>query len=237
MKNIFDILNEMDGSSTPGNTMGMGNPAPPTETQPGSEPLCPTCKKKKKKVVKESVLGNDFDANADDTVKLQWVKDHAIGWDNSLDDQLYIKEGLIHFNNLLRLRITEDMPDAIQFGGIYVLDYALVKGCSKRVKINLPLDSHEVSITNFSNDKIESINITAGKKPWVNQMKFNGIIEHIDFPRDLKVGWLYMRDIHGLKLEGMSFPLCERMELCRKAAASYIVDKFKIKATKEFLLN
>lgn len=237
MKSIHDILTEMDGSTTPLNTTGMGNPMPPTETQPGSEPFCPTCKKKKKKVVKESVLDNNFDANADDLVKIQWVKDNSINWDPALDNQLHIEDGLIYFDNLIRLRITGDMPDGIQFGNVYIIDYALVKGCPKNVKINLPKEATEVTITNFTAADIDSVKISADKKSWIERMTFNGSIKHIDFPKDLKVNWLYMRDLSNLELENMSFPVCSRLELSRKAAENYLVKKLKIHALKEFTLS
>ena len=47
MKSLIDIIKE-EGVATPLNTMGVGNPVPPTEGEPGSEPICTNCKKKKK---------------------------------------------------------------------------------------------------------------------------------------------------------------------------------------------
>lgn len=58
MKNIIDYIREMEGMATPLNTMGMGNPMPPANGEPGSEPVIPgkipaskekDYKKKKKK--------------------------------------------------------------------------------------------------------------------------------------------------------------------------------------------
>ena len=61
MKSINDILQEMDGGimTTPGNTTGMGNPMPPTNEAPGTEPITSIGKitgekgvrKKKKKII------------------------------------------------------------------------------------------------------------------------------------------------------------------------------------------
>lgn len=50
MKPLKQYL-ECDGGAvaTPGNTMGMGNPMPPTDSVPGSEPLV-TAKAKKEKI-------------------------------------------------------------------------------------------------------------------------------------------------------------------------------------------
>jgi hypothetical protein len=62
MKNLYDIYEDGIGAiaSTPGNTVGMGNPMLPTAEEPGTEPLTGVagkCKcKKKKKQVKEGLL-------------------------------------------------------------------------------------------------------------------------------------------------------------------------------------
>ena len=63
MKNLYDIYEDGAGigaiASTPANTVGMGNPMLPTAEEPGTEPLAPTAKpKKKKKQVKEGILDN-----------------------------------------------------------------------------------------------------------------------------------------------------------------------------------
>lgn len=46
MKSLYQCISEE--MATPGNTMGMGNPMAPTETQPGTEPIAPINSKKKK---------------------------------------------------------------------------------------------------------------------------------------------------------------------------------------------
>lgn len=59
MKNIYDIYEDGAIASTPGNTVGMGNPTPPTTEEPGTEPLHTSAKiKKKKKQVKEGLLSD-----------------------------------------------------------------------------------------------------------------------------------------------------------------------------------
>ena len=52
MKHLIDILIEMEGVATPGNTMGMGNPMMPTDSTPGTEPLIGTAKVKREKIKK-----------------------------------------------------------------------------------------------------------------------------------------------------------------------------------------
>lgn len=83
---IYDIYNTMNEEccATPGNTMGMGNPMPATDTQPGSEPLVPTAKtktekkqKRKKDTVKEGILDNMETslANGDNLMEIiEWYK-------------------------------------------------------------------------------------------------------------------------------------------------------------------
>ena len=46
MKNLIDFIEDC---TTPGNTLGMGNPCTPTEDSPGSEPLTAKCKKERNK--------------------------------------------------------------------------------------------------------------------------------------------------------------------------------------------
>ena len=52
MKNLKIYLEDAGLAATPANTMGLGNPMPPTEGQPGSEPMVPTAKSKKEKCKK-----------------------------------------------------------------------------------------------------------------------------------------------------------------------------------------
>ena len=51
MKNLYDIYEDGAIASTPGNTVGMGNPMLPTTEENGTEPLVTAkCKKDKKKL-------------------------------------------------------------------------------------------------------------------------------------------------------------------------------------------
>ena len=64
MKDLYDIYEDGILTTTPRNTMGMGNPTPPTDGEVGSEPMCGNgkCKKeKRKKKVEESVLTKTSD--------------------------------------------------------------------------------------------------------------------------------------------------------------------------------
>ena len=53
MKNLYDIYEDGAITSTPGNTVGMGNPMLPTAEEPGTESLVTAkCEKDKKKCKK-----------------------------------------------------------------------------------------------------------------------------------------------------------------------------------------
>lgn len=94
MKNILDILQEMEGCSTPGDTMGIGNPLPAEEGSLGSEPICAKCKKEKpkKKKIRESLL----DADLEDTVLGKLVKEWLVKyahWDPKFIDSEWDIDG------------------------------------------------------------------------------------------------------------------------------------------------
>lgn len=71
MKNITDIYEEGECCSTPGNTLGMGNPMPAgVNGENGTEPLSPTAKaKKQKKKLHEGILSDvDTTINTNDNI-------------------------------------------------------------------------------------------------------------------------------------------------------------------------
>ena len=87
MKNIIDIYDDVSVTAGPGNTLGLGNPMAPTDTEAGSEPLTP-CKKKEckgkkkaKKIIEASILGDIEDTiqAGDDIVEFaQWFLEATI---------------------------------------------------------------------------------------------------------------------------------------------------------------
>ena len=96
MKNIADIYNEnAEIVATPANTMGMGNPMAPTDTENGSEPLVAKCKKdnkkKCKKCVKEGLLSGQANTlkGGDDLIKfVQWFVDQYVAEERVVDPEL-----------------------------------------------------------------------------------------------------------------------------------------------------
>lgn len=86
MKNIIDFYEDVSIMAGPGNTLGLGNPMAPTDTEVGSEPLTPCAKKqckgkkKAKKIIEASILGDIEDTikAGDDVVEFaQWFIDSA----------------------------------------------------------------------------------------------------------------------------------------------------------------
>jgi hypothetical protein len=86
MKNIIDIYDDVSVTAGPGNTLGLGNPMAPTDTEVGSEPLTPCAKKqckgkkKAKKIIEASILGDIEDTiqAGDDVVEFaQWFLEAA----------------------------------------------------------------------------------------------------------------------------------------------------------------
>lgn len=72
MKSLFDIYEDGCINSTPSNTIGMGNPMPPTAEAPGSEPLvgkCKTQRKKKHKVCEEPAVKEGLLSGMEDTLQ------------------------------------------------------------------------------------------------------------------------------------------------------------------------
>ncbi len=116
MKHLIDYIEECgEGCSTPGNTMGMGNPMPPTEEAPGSEPLCGKCKKeKKKKKVTESILDTDnSEKNLDANIIMSWLKKAA--GDAQVEKCISLNDDLsISIKSRLGIDLEEPIPDYIR---------------------------------------------------------------------------------------------------------------------------
>lgn len=126
MKRLIDYIEECgEGCSTPGNTMGMGNPMPPTEEAPGSEPLCGKCKKeKKKKKVTESILDtDDSEKNLDVNIIMSWLR--KVAGDAQAEKCISINDDLsISIKSRLGIDLEEPIPDYIhikEIGGRGIL--------------------------------------------------------------------------------------------------------------------
>lgn len=72
MRTLYDVYNIDECgeiSSTPANTMGMGNPMLPTAEEPGTEPIIPTAKTKTEKKQKRKKIEEGILADMDDTLQ------------------------------------------------------------------------------------------------------------------------------------------------------------------------
>lgn len=116
MKHLIDYIEECgEGCATPGNTMGMGNPMPPTEEAQGSEPLCGKCKKeKKKKKVTESILDTDnSEKNLDANIIMSWIK--KVAGDAQAEKCISLNDDLsISIKSRLGIDLEEPIPDYIR---------------------------------------------------------------------------------------------------------------------------
>ena len=131
MKTIKQYIDECGATpvATPATTTGMGNPAPPTETQPGSEPL-PTAKiKRKKKKVEESLLDDSFgDSPVFEIYKYLLEHSGAIKKkEKSYQDQLYAaisvnRDGTFDLvgKGQFNFVLNEELPDYIKFNNTNV---------------------------------------------------------------------------------------------------------------------
>lgn len=125
MKTIKQYIDEC--GATPITTIGMGNPAPPAETQPGSEPL-PTAKvKRKKKKVEESLLDNSLEDNPVFEI-YEYLLEHSgvrIKKEKSYQEQLFNaivvnSDGTFDMigGKQFNFVLDEELPDYIKFNNV-----------------------------------------------------------------------------------------------------------------------
>lgn len=111
MKNLYDIYENGTITATPGNTVGMGNPMLPTAEEPGTEPLQPTVKlKKKSKKVKEGLL-----SDIDSTLQTGGILLEFATWfvDNLLTEYPAYKKDREHCIEVILHGLTLKSKDAI----------------------------------------------------------------------------------------------------------------------------
>lgn len=193
MKHIIEYIEECgEGCATPSNTMGMGNPMPPTGDQPGTEPIThiagpkqekkDTSKRKKKKVT-ESIL--DVEKNEkgiDKLVVIAWLKN--VGGEGqatkaTVNDDLSIS---ISYGFYMDLSKGESIPDFIKF--------------KEMRKLSIECDGDLVIPDGFLPDTMSEINISnyhgataikfETKSLDVETLKIGGKITKIELPKKLK---------------------------------------------------
>ena len=236
MKNLIEYIEECgEGCATPGNTMGMGNPMPSTGDQPGTEPIThiagpkqekkETSKRKKKKVT-ESILDNDLDIN-ENAAKKSWVLDHlqSSRYKEEVDKNFTIdKDGLISIDYIVRLELHEDMPDWIQFGDVFEIQYILFDKNRKTYKINLPKSTQKIDIVTWQDRKIPiTLMMDNLKDTECIEMNISGVYDNITFPKNIKITRdLNMERCPSLNLTGTNFPKVKEISLPRDIVLDYL---------------
>lgn len=115
MKNIFELYNECDGGgiySTPANTLGMGNPMPPTDGQLGSEPICAKCKKekvKKKKSSEESKIKEGLLGDMENNLKIGEIELEFIEW--------FANEQCAEYRSITRENVISELYKCVSIEG------------------------------------------------------------------------------------------------------------------------
>ena len=232
MKNLIEYIEECgEGCAAPGNTMGMGNPMPPTGDQPGTEPIGsivgPKKEKKntskRKKKVNESIL--DIEKNKEDMDKhivIAWLE--KVGGEGqaakaTVNDDLSIS---ISYGFYMDLSKGESIPDYIKFKEIHKLDIE----CEGDLVIPdgfLPKNKeiHSINIGSYQSEditvKFEAKTIKAAK------CSISGNFTSIVFPKDFKCGELNMSSCEKLmnvenltSVKNVNFPTTFGVNLIRK---------------------
>lgn len=234
MKHILDyIQEECEGCATPGNTIGMGNPMPPMGDQPGTEPIKTiagpkqekkeTSKRKKKKVT-ESILDDDLDIN-ENAAKKRWIIDHVQQYKEEVDKHFSIdKDGLISIDYIVRLELHEDIPDWIQFGDVFEIQYILFDKNRKSYKINLPKSTQKIEVRTWQDLKTPiTLTMNNPKNTDCIEMYISGVYDNITFPKNIKITReLNMERCPSLNLIGTNFPKVKEISLPRDIVLDYL---------------
>lgn len=243
MKNLIEYIEECgEGCATPGNTMGVGNPmapgapgSPGVPGTPGTEPIKTiagpkqekkeTSKRKKKKVT-ESILDDDLDINENAAKKI-WVLDHLQSgrYKEEVDKTFTIdKDGLISIDYIVRLELHEDMPDWIQFGDVFEIEYILIEKNRKSYKINLPKSTQKINIISWQDSKTPiTLTMNNPKNTDCIEMNISGVYDNITFPKNIKITReLNMERCRSLNLVGTNFPKVKEISLPRDIVLDYL---------------
>lgn len=241
MKHIIEYIEECgEGCATPGNTLGMGNPMPPGEPgapgipgTPGTEPIKTiagpkqekkdTSKRKKKKVT-ESILDDDLDIN-ENAAKKKWVMDHITRYEEEIDKRFSVdKDGLISIDYVVRLELHEDIPDWIQFGDVFEIQYVLFNKNRKTYKINLPKSTQKIEIMSWQDLKTPiTLMMDNLKDTECIEMDISGVYDNITFPKNIKITReLNMERCPSLNLTGTNFPKVKEISLPRDIVLDYL---------------
>lgn len=188
MKHLIDYIEECgEGCATPGNTMGMGNPMPPTEEAPGSEPLCGKCKKeKKKKKVTESILDtDDSEKNLDVNIIMSWLKKTA--GDAQLERCISINDDLsISIKGRLAIDLEEPIPDYIRIKEIDGRGILAIESDKSMQDLIIPADFLPKELTNLTIYHYNGAVIFKSRNLKLERFTAYGDMKSIEFPSIFK---------------------------------------------------
>ena len=188
MKRLIDYIEECgEGCSTPGNTMGMGNPMPPTEEAPGSEPLCGKCKKeKKKKKVTESILDtDDSEKNLDVNIIMSWLKKAA--GDAQLERCISINDDLsISIKGRLGIDLEEPIPDYIRIKEIDGRGILAIESDKSMQDLIIPADFLPKELTDLTIYHYNGAVIFKSRNLKLERFTAYGDMKSIEFPSIFK---------------------------------------------------
>jgi hypothetical protein len=188
MKRLIDYIEECgEGCSTPGNTMGMGNPMPPTEEAPGSEPLCGKCKKeKKKKKVTESILDTDnSEKNLDANIIMSWLKKAA--GDAQAEKCISINDDLsISIKGRLGIDLEEPIPDYIRIKEIDGRGILAIESDKNMQDLIIPADFLPKELTDLTIYHYNGAVIFKSRNLKLERFTAYGDMKSIEFPSIFK---------------------------------------------------
>lgn len=188
MKRLIDYIEECgEGCSTPGNTMGMGNPMPPTEEAPGSEPLCGKCKKeKKKKKVTESILDtDDSEKNLDVNIIMSWLRKAA--GDAQAEKCISINDDLsISIKGRLGIDLEEPIPDYIRIKEIDGRGILAIESDKNMQDLIIPADFLPKELTDLTIYHYNGAVIFKSRNLKLERFTAYGDMKSIEFPSIFK---------------------------------------------------
>lgn len=174
----------------------------------------------------ESILDDDLDIN-ENAAKKRWILDHLQSgkYKEEVDKNFTIdKDGLISIDYIVRLELHEDMPDWIQFGDVFEIQYVLYDKNRKSYKINLPKSTQKIEVISWQDGKIPiTLTMNNSKNTECIEMNISGVYDNTTFPKNIKITReLNMERCLSLNLTGTNFPKVKEISLPRDIVLDYL---------------
>ena len=212
----------MGDASSPGNTLGMGDPAIPCDDHPGSEPVCPSCKKKKKKSVKESILDDSWV----DGIEENSIKDLLKGIaGDKVDCEIDPKTKLISSRYINGI-VDKKWPNWLRFDNVSTLKMDVDDG-EKNLEVYLPNKSVKVSLNIYGSE-----NVILNGDLNCEEMRIYGDMKSIEFVGRCKIKKLIIADCRQLiSLKGLEKSQLDTVNLPRELVGCMVRDNLKMPKT------